>query len=229
VWQAVEATDDQFEATVGFRPAPGQVLNGLGEDRGAIHFMSFLADFTEANSPLRPEFRQAYQQRAAGGGKDGPDPHCLPIGIPGIYTWPAPYKILGMGDVMVFLSEADGRFRQVYLDGRKLPVEPTPAWFGYSVGKWEGDTLVVESAGFNDDSWLDVTGHVHSDRLKVTERLRRRDFGHMDVEITIDDPVIYSRPFTVKVPQRLLPDTDLFEYVCNENEKDLVHLNAQPR
>ena len=122
------------------------------------------------------------------------------------------------------LYEQDTSFRQIFVDGRKQPVDPQPSWLGYSIGKWDGDSLVVDTAGFNDRSWLDAFGHPHSDAMRVTERLHRRDFGHTEVEITVDDPKTYTKPFTVKLNQRLLPDTDLIESVCLENERDRTHL-----
>ena len=127
-------------------------------------------------------------------------------------------------DRLVMLYEADTTFRQVYLDGRKLPADPQPSWMGYSVGHWEGDWLVIDAVGFNERAWLDAFGHTHSDQLKVTERFHRRDFGHMDVQITIDDPKTYTKPFTVMLTQRLLPDTDLIESYCTENEQDVKHM-----
>ena len=125
------------------------------------------------------------------------------------------------------LYEVDNTHRQVYTDGRKLPADPQPAWLGYSVGKWEGDTLVVDTAGFNDQSWLDVTGHPHSEALRIQERFRRRDFGHMEVQVTIDDPKTFTKPFTIKFNQLLIPDSDILEYFCTENEKDRAHLASQ--
>jgi hypothetical protein len=120
------------------------------------------------------------------------------------------------------LLELDGP-RQIYLDGRKLEEDPNPSWLGHSAGHWEGDTLVVETNGFNDRTWLDIMGHPHSERMKLTERYQRRDFEHLDVEITVDDPVMYTRPVSVKITHLLQPDTDVLEYYCAENEKDLGH------
>jgi len=140
---------------------------------------------------------------------------------------PAPYKIIQTHGMTAMLYERDTTFRQVYTDGRKLPVDPQPTWLGYSVGKWDGDSLVVETVGFNDRSWLDVRGHTHSDALHLTERFHRLDFGHMEVQLTIDDPKTLSRPFTIKLKQRLQPDTDLLEDFCNENEKDLIHYEGK--
>jgi hypothetical protein len=137
---------------------------------------------------------------------------------------PYPYKIIQNPGLVIILFEAFATFRQIFTDGRSLPVDPNPSWMGYSVGKWEGDTLVVETAGFNDNTWLDTGGHPHSDALHVTERYHRRDFGHIDLQITINDPKTYTKPWTVSYPIQLLPDTELLEYVCNENNKDIQHL-----
>ena len=123
----------------------------------------------------------------------------------------------------VILFEAYNHYRQVFTDGRPLPVDPQPAWLGYSVGKWDGNTLVVDTNGLNDQTWLDDGGYPHSEALKVTERFTRRDFGHLDIQITIDDPEAYTRPWTVTIPKELMPDTELIEWMC-ENEKDLPHL-----
>jgi hypothetical protein len=128
---------------------------------------------------------------------------------------------------MVILYEVDNTHRQIYTDGRKLPADPQPSWLGYSVGRWEGDTLVVDSAGFNDKSWLDGRGHPHSEGLRVQERFHRRDFGHMDLSLTIDDPQMYTKPWTIKVTELLVPDSDVLESVCNENEKDIVHMGKK--
>ena len=122
------------------------------------------------------------------------------------------------------LHEVDNTHRQVYTDGRKLPDDPQPAWLGYSVGKWEGDALVVDTAGFNDKSWLDAFGHPHSEALRVQERFRRRDFGHMDLQVTIEDPKTFTKPFSVKFTLLLIPDSDILESYCNENEKDRSHM-----
>ena len=122
------------------------------------------------------------------------------------------------------LSETGDPPRQIYTDGRELPQNPDPTWMGYSIGKWEGETLVVTTAGFNDRAWLDASGHPRSESMRITERYRRRDFGHLDVEITLDDPKYYTRPFSLKASLTLIPDSDILESVCAENEKDRVHL-----
>jgi hypothetical protein len=155
-----------------------------------------------------------------------PSKSCQPIGIPLDTLVSEVSKIVQTPGLTLIMLENDSVTRQIYTDGRKLPRDPSPSWFGYSVGKWEGDTFVVETAGFNDKSWLDVMGHPHSEALHLTERYRRRDFGHLEVETTIDDPRMYTRPFTVKVTHRLLADSDILEYICAENEKDAQHMKS---
>ena len=125
---------------------------------------------------------------------------------------------------MVILYEFFGEVRQMFLDGRSLAKDPNPAWLGYSVGRWEGDVLVVETTGFNDKIWLDLYGHPSTESLHITERFRRRDFGHLDLQLTIDDPKTYTKAWTVALPLHLFPDGDLLEFVCNENEKDAGHM-----
>ena len=137
-----------------------------------------------------------------------------------------PKKLIQTDGVLVMLFESYHSFRQVFIDGRPLPENRDPAWFGYSVGKWDGDALVVDTVGINDKTWLDDGGHPHTDALHVIERFRRPDFGHMDVQVTIDDPKAYTKPWTVKIPWAFVPDTDLLDWVC-ENEKDYQHVVAK--
>jgi hypothetical protein len=184
--------------------------------------ISVFADLKPEEAPLRPETAAILRQRS---GKDNPTTKCLPAGFPFIYLLPISFKMIQTPALIAVLHEAGWNFRQIYTDGRKTPADPQPLWQGYSVGKWEADTLVVDTVGFNDKTWLDAIGHPHSDALHMVERFRRRDFGHMDVEVTLDDPKMYTKPFTIKFSERLLPDNDLLEYVCEENEKDIQHLN----
>jgi hypothetical protein len=145
-------------------------------------------------------------------------------GVPREHVVPYPFKILQPPGEVVILYEALHSYRQIYMDGRALPKDPNPAWMGYSVGRWEGDTLVVESNGFEENNWLDNGGHPGTEALRLTERFHRRDFGHIDLELTIDDPKAYTKPWKVNLVFTANPDTDLIEYVCDENEKDLKHL-----
>jgi hypothetical protein len=191
------------------------------------YFFNILADFNPAEAPIRPEAAELTVKNFGKGGNT-PVVHCLPLGIPAadIFSF-APFKIIQALGVIVIMYEVDNTRRQIYTDGRKLPTDPQPTWLGYSVGKWEGDTLVVDTAGFNDKGRLDSFGHPRSEALHLTERFHRRDFGHMDLQLTIDDPKIYLKAFTVKVTELLEPDSDILELFCNENEKDRPHLPSQ--
>ena len=153
-------------------------------------------------------------------GKDSMLARCLPLGPQ--YTTDADSTGGGMMKIsqtpsLIIILNPDLTYRQIYMDGRPLESSPNPSWMGYSVGHWDGDTLVVESFGFNDRTWLDTSGHPHTEALRMTERYRRRDFGHLDLEVTLQDPAVYSRPWTVAVQAELAADTELLEYVCNEN------------
>jgi hypothetical protein len=218
IWEAEPAPREEL-----LRILPDGV-NLLGEDPPSRYFLNLLSDFKPEESPLLPSLRSVFQQRAVVRGKDAPTAHCLPYGVPWADLAPVPFKIFHTAGVVLMIYEIDGSFRQIYTDGRKLPTDPSPSWMGYSIGRWEGDTLVVDSIGFNDRSWLDAVGHPHSEALHVTERFHRRDIGHMDLQITIDDPKSYSKPFTIKSNHRLVPDTDILEYFCSENEKDVKHM-----
>ena len=201
-----------------------------GDDPGTFskYFFNILADFKSGEAPIRPAAAELTRKNAERRGTDNPPTRCLPQGLPraDVFNY-APFKIIQTPGVIAVLYEVDNTHRQIYTDGRKLPVDPQPAWLGYSAGKWEGDTLVVDSAGFNDKSWLDLAGHPHSEDLRIQERFQRRDFGHMDLSITIEDPKMYTRPFTIKVTELLVPDSDILESICNENEKDRTHLEKR--
>lgn len=143
------------------------------------------------------------------------------------FTWgEGPRKLVQTPGLLVLLIEYNISFRQIFLDGRPLPADPQPAWDGYSVGRWDGDALVVEQTGFKDAQWLDAAGDPLTDAAKVTQRFRRPDFGHLQIEMTVDDPKAYTKPWTVKINEIAEPDTDLLEFVCKENEKDVQHIKA---
>jgi len=148
-----------------------------------------------------------------------PDANCTLSGVPRLDLGPKPFKILQSPDEVVILYQAYTTYRQVFTDGRPLPIDPQPSWLGYSVGKWDGDTLVVDTIGFNDLTWLDNAGTPHSESLHVTERFHRRDKEHLDIQITIDDPKTFSHPFTVTQHARLAPAIELTESICLENRK----------
>ena len=155
-----------------------------------------------------------------------PQANCLPPGIPRINSTPYPFKIVQTGDEVLILYESYELTRQIFLDGRQVISDTNPSWMGYSVGKWDKDTLVVDTVGFNGKTWLDATGHPTTDALHLTERYRRRDAGHLEIRITIDDPKAYVRPWTVTQVMQLLPGTEVLEFACDENNRDLPHLRG---
>lgn len=177
--------------------------------------------------PFQPWSRKLAEERSDGSrGKDDPAAYCVP-GMPKLLVLPYPYKIVPVPGMMLMLYEGFTTYRQIFTDGRALPKDPQPSWLGYSVGKWDGDTFVVETIGVNERTWLDNAGRPHSDAMHLTERYHRRDFGHMEMQLTIDDPKTYSKPWTVNENAQLLPDTDLLEYICSENNKDVPHLTGK--
>ena len=173
--------------------------------------------------PWRPAARALFQENTANNQLNNPESRCLPRGLPKADAFDI-HKIVQTPDLLIVLYEYQNEFRQIFLDGRPLPKDPNPTWMGYSSGHWEGDTLVVESNGFNGKAWLSGQGNPTTDGMHLVERMRRRDFGHMDVQITIDDPKAYTRPWTAELHPELIPDTELIEFVCNENERDVRHL-----
>jgi len=223
IWEA-ESTPRKILASM-FPPGVGLLPggeNGLGEDDPQRYFLNILADFKPGEEPLTPAAAAMLRQRQQSGEK--PQTLCTPLSVPLTELLPEPLKIVQTPGLTLTLHEVDSVFRQIYTDGRKPPADPQPSWLGYSVGRWEGDWFMVDAMGFNDRSLLDAMGHFHSEAMHVTERFHRRDFGHMEVEITITDPKTFTRPVTVKFGMRLLPDTDVMESFCAEGEQDLAHL-----
>ena len=177
-----------------------------------------------ATIPMRPEAAALYQHRRdvlLGSGR--PSERCLPHGIPDAMLPGIPFRFVETPGMTLILYEQMSRFRQVFTDGRTYPLDPQPAWFGYALGKWDGDAFVIETTGFNDKTWLDDSGHPHSDAMKTTERFRRIDFGRLEMQITIEDPKTYTQPFTATIRFELLPDTELIEDVC-DNERDAARI-----
>jgi hypothetical protein len=170
-------------------------------------------------APMLPWAAELYKHRVDTKGYDRPMTSCMPHGVPDAMTV-LNFKILQMPGVMVVLFEEFHKYRQIHTDGRQLPVDPDPAWYGYSVGRWEGETFVVETAGFKEGSWLDNSGHPHTEALRTTERFHRINFGRMDLQVTIDDAKAYSRPWTSDTIHFVLqPDAELLEHLC-ENNRD---------
>ena len=169
--------------------------------------------------PYRPEIAKMVKQRTADDAKDDPHARCLPDTFIRSYGLPHIIKILQLPGELVMLDEQNAGYRQVFTEGRALPIDPQPAWNGYSIGKWDSDALVVQSIGFRDDLWLDLNGSPLTSAAKVTEKIRRPDFGHLDIELTVDDPKAYTKPWTVTMKQVLVVDTELVDEICLENEK----------
>jgi hypothetical protein len=168
---------------------------------------------------MLPAAEQLYKARRAADSGGRPSERCLPHGIPDAMLIPGQtFKILQSPAGMAILFEEFNIYRQIATDGRAHPKEMAPTWLGYSVGRWEGDTLVVETKGFNDQTWLDDWGHPHTEALRTVERFRRLDVGRMELLVTVEDSKAYRVPFTIRLNLRLLPDTDLIEHFC-ENEK----------
>lgn len=216
IWEAESAPVQEIQQFL----LPGGI-NGLGEDLPSKYFFNFFADLAPDRIPFQPAAKAMYEKMSQS--NERPGTLCPLPSLPLENVIPIPFKIVETPRVTIMLYEDSNVYRQIFTDGRRLPDDPQPSWLGYSVGKWEGDTFVVETTGFNDKAPLDVIGHPRSESLRLTEAFRRRDFGHLEIQVTVDDPKTYTKPVTIRVNNRLLPDTELLEGFCNENEKDLSH------
>jgi hypothetical protein len=200
-------------------------LSGIWEPDANRYVRDIAVDLKPEDVPFQPWAKALYDQRVDGShSKEDPDANCLPQGVPKIDAAPAPWKIVQTPGFIVIVYEAFNLWRQVFMDGRELDPDANPTWMGYSTGKWDGDTLVVDSRGFNGKAWLDQLGKPSTESLHVIERFRRKDFGHMILQITIDDPKAYTKAWTVNQEVHLLTDTELLEFICNENNRDVDHL-----
>ncbi|HUI79326.1 MAG TPA: hypothetical protein VLY24_15475 [Bryobacteraceae bacterium] len=185
----------------------------------------FIYDITSALKPgevlaLQPWAAELTKKRLS---KEDPEANCLPTGVPRLP--PYPLKIVQTPSLLVILFEGNiHSYRQVFLDGRSHPKDLDPTWYGDSIGKWDGDTLVIDTVGFNDKFWFDFAGHPHTDNLHITERYRRPDLGHLEEEVTIDDPGAYTKPFTMYGHFPLDTNAEIMEYICNENNQDVQHI-----
>jgi len=195
-------------------------FSGLWEKMSDRFYNNIAADLKPGE--VAPWAEALYQQRKKDFGKDSPEAQCRPLG-PAYSTTPyRESRIIQTPSIIAILNN-DLTHREIFMDGRELEKDPNPTWMGYSVAHWDGDTLVVESTGFNESTWLDDDGHPHTEGLRMTERYRRPDFGHIELRITLDDPKGYPKPWTVAVEMNLLTDTEMLEFVC-DNEKDLAHI-----
>src|SRR2546426_1510147 len=207
-------------------PAVPRTPDGKGDFSGIWNAdRKFIFDINNAlkpgeTLPLQPWALKVTMERQS---KDDPEAHCLPTGVPRVA--PYPYRILQTPTHMFFLFEGNiHSYRQIFLDGRKHPEDPDPTWYGHSIGRFEGDTLVIETVGFNDRFWFDFAGHPHTQQLRTTERIRRPDSKTLAYEVTIDDPGAYTRPFTLYGTHTYAEHTELMEYICNENNQDIEHI-----
>ena len=173
--------------------------------------------------PYQPGVADLVKRRTAAQDED-PNAHCMPRGAPRIWTDDYYKRIFQGSDRVIILTERNMQYRQIFTDGRPLPVDPNPTWNGYSIAKWDDDTLVVQTIGFKDDLWLDASGNPLTGAGKLTERIRRPNYGTLEVSMTIDDPKSYTAPWTVKLTQPLVLDSELLDYYCLENEKSLAHM-----
>ena len=174
--------------------------------------------------PLQPWAAELKQQRMALNSMDNPDAHCLPLGIMQLHTHVDPRRIVQTPTLIVMIFEANYGLRNIYLDGRPTPNnDPQPWWSGYSRGRWDGDTLVVETTHLRDGGWLDINGSPQTDAAKITERFRRPNYGTLEIEVTVDDPKAYTKPWTVNLTQRIMVDAEMLEFICLENEKSSKH------
>lgn len=205
-------------------------LSGVWQAEGQTYFFDLASGLKPGVVSMLPPAQRVQEQRVAREHQDDPLARCLPHGVPRINTNGIfPYKIVQTPQVVIILYEQLNLFRQIFLDGRTLIKDPNPTWLGYSTGHWAGDTLVVETSGFNDKTWLDTgMGRPASDALHVIERFHRKNFGTLEIEATIDDPKTYAKPWTTTIQKADLQlGTDIMEFICNEDEKDLKHLDVK--
>jgi hypothetical protein len=195
-------------------------LSGLWALSDETYWHDIGANLGPEGVPLQPWAAALYRERRENEGKDNPIARCMPAGVPTIDNIPTPFKLIQTPASIAILYEYNMEYRQIFTDGRALPDGPNPNWLGYSVGRWDGDTLVVETTGLKDDTWLDLFGHPATDALRVTERFHRRDFGTMDLEIIMTDPKAYTKPWRIALHLHLMPDSELLEWICENNKAE---------
>ena len=227
-WKRVPRTADgkvDLNAPTQHTPDGKPDLSGFWMPENSVkHLLNLAADLKPEDVPLNPWARDLYNERIENNGKDHPGVSCLPSGIPEKDNIPDGLKLVQTEDLVLLLYESRTIYRQIFTDGRSFPKDPQPTWMGYSIGHWDKDTFVVETIGQNGKTWLDMRGLPGTEALRVTERFSRPRIGHMDIEVTIDDPQAYTKPWTVKLAWRLIPDTDLIESICEENNQDPPHM-----
>jgi hypothetical protein len=185
-----------------------------------------IASGLKGGLPYKPEAREIAKQRTSKQDQD-PNVHCMPRDAPRIWTDDYYKRLFQTPERLIVLTERNMQYRQIFTDGRPLPKDPNPTWNGYSTGKWDGDTMVIQTIGFRDGLWLDANGNPLTSAAKMTEKLRRPNYGSLEIEITIDDPTVYTAPWTVKLTQPLVLNSELLDYYCLENEKDFAHMQGK--
>lgn len=208
-------------------PDPTGTPEGVENAVFPRYLNNVLQDVADPDGLLVSDADRLYQQRLANNGVDDPIAHCQPAGSARIFSLPRPTKIIHTPGLTLLLHEHDSTFRQVFTDGRSLPTDALPTWLGYSIGRWDGDSFVVTTTGLTERSWLDLLGHPHTDKLVLTERFRRVDTGHLQVQVTYEDPGTFTKPVTITQTLRLLADQEFIEYFCSDNEKDRPHYQAK--
>jgi len=226
VWQVEPPPPGEIERLYGKDVADGPLATA-GDDVNlhSKYFMNIFIDYKRGEEPITAAARALMTQARQGGGERSPLSYCLPSGMPNRWFFDRPLTIFQTPKQLAIFYEADGAFREIHTDGRKLPEDPFPSWMGYSSGHWDGDTLIVDSNGYNDRTRLSG-GFPHSEAMRIQERFHRRDFGHLDIDITVIDPVMLTKPVTVKVTEILLPESDMVEYFCTEGERDAANMSA---
>jgi hypothetical protein len=205
--------------------APAAAPGFAGVPQAGPNSFTNLPSVLAGGLPLQPWAAQLRSERFATNSKEHPDAHCLPLHPVQLHSHPQPRKIVETPGLILIVYEANGGLRQIFMDGRTLPSDDAqPWWYGYSVGHWDGDTLVVETKGFRDNMWIDEQGTPITSAGRMTERFRRVNYGNLEIEIRVDDPKTFTKPWSFKLNQKLMPDTDLFEFICLENEKSVRHM-----
>jgi hypothetical protein len=174
--------------------------------------------------PYQPWAAELVKRTRAANRPNDPLTRCLPAGIVRLHVFPLFRKMVQVPGLLVILNELNASYRQIFTDGRPLPADPNPTWNGYSSGKWEGDTLVVQTTGFRDGLWLDTGDSPLTDAARITERFRRVNYGTLEIQMTVDDPKAYTKPWTIYVTQIIVLNTELLDFICLENERDVAHL-----
>ncbi len=213
------------------KPKPGGDVAGNGNDIGSSRYMANMGADMKDGLPYQPWLIPIVKERTANLAIDDPHIRCLPDFFLRAYGLPHMLKFLHKPGILVVLNEMNAGYRQVFTDARALPDSPTPAWQGYSTAKWSGDTLIIDTIGTRDDSWIDWNGSVVTEAAKIREEMRRPDFGHLEIKVTVDDPKAYTKPWSVTLKQRIVVDAELIDEVCLENEQfvKLMGLGAKDK